>query len=339
LDYAYYGDESYGVGANRGAAVGADQVNLETKHLYLDFTCPVTGVNAKVGMQEYIDGFEGALIWADAAGVALARPFGATTLSLGFFRLFDDGDVPGDKTADLLALDVDHQLGENRAVGAAYYLIHDDRGADTVTIHTLGANAKVAAGPATLNGYLLAQFGDAGDGRDIRAYAANAGAELPVGPGTLRTEFCYATGDGGADDDTVKSLQTYYGEYWYGSHSLALLTRDDYALTSDNGVVYDLAFGGRGSIIGSVGYDLPLGAKTGLSCNLGAGWAAEDEGREGALLGTEANVRLTHQVYEGLTLTLRAAYLSLGDFYDGVALNGADPDDPWDARVILAYSF
>ena len=47
IDYAYYGDSSYGVGANEGAAVGADQVNLETKNLYLDFTCPITGVNAK----------------------------------------------------------------------------------------------------------------------------------------------------------------------------------------------------------------------------------------------------------------------------------------------------
>ena len=50
-------------------------------------------------------------------------------------------------------------------------------------------------------------------------------------------------------------------------------------------------------------------------------------------------MKLTRQLYEGLTLTVRAAYLFLGDFYDGVAEGGADPDNPWDARVVLAYAF
>jgi hypothetical protein len=339
IDYAYYGDASYGVGANEGAAVGADQVNLETKNLYLDFTCPITGVNAKVGMQEYIDGFEGALIWADAAGLVFARPFGATTLSLGYFRLLDTGAVPGNETADLLALDGSYQVGEGTKIGGAYYLVRDDRGDATITVHSLGLNAKATFGPATVNGYLLSQFGDTGDGRDISAFGGNAGAELKLGPGTARAEFQYSSGDDNADDGTVKSLQTFYGEYWYGSHSLALLTRDDYALTADNGVVYDLGFGGRGSMIASAGYDLPLGDKTALSCNIGAGWAVEDYDRGGPALGTEANVKLTQQLYEGLTLTVRAAYLFLGNFYDGVAENGADPDNPWDARIVLAYTF
>jgi hypothetical protein len=339
IDYAYYGDASYGVGANEGAAVGADQVNLETKNLYLDFTCPITGVNAKVGMQEYIDGFEGALIWADAAGLAFARPFGAATASLGFFRLLDDGDVPGEQTADLLALDGSYAIGKDTRVGGAYYLVRDDRDEHTATIHTVGVNGKSLLGPATFNGYLLAQFGEDAAGRDIGAYGANAGAELPLGSGVLRCELQYSSGDGNPDDDTSASLHTYYGEQWYGSHSLALLTRDDLALTADNGVIYELGFGGRGSMIASAGYDLPLGAKTALSGNLGAGWAVKDYDRQGAAIGTEANVKLTRQLYEGLTLTVRAAYLFLGDFYDGVAEGGANPDNPWDARVVLAYAF
>lgn len=339
LDYAYYGNSSYDVGGNGGGALGADGVNLETKWVYLDYTDPASAINAKVGMQEYIDGFEGALIWADAAGVMLARPFGATNVSAGYFRLFDEGEVLGDATANLLAIDASYQLAEGRKVGAAYYLVSDDRAAETVTVHTVGANANLALGAATLNGYALYQFGDLGDGVDIEAFAANAGAKLPLGPGTLRAEFCYGSGDGNPADDKAESLQTYYGEYWYGSHSLALLTRDDLALTTDNGVIYDLAFGGRGAIIASTGYDLPLGEKTALSFNLGAGWAAEDYGHDGSLLGTEANVKLDQQLYPGLTLTARVAYLFLGDFYDGVAENGDDPDDPWDARVVLAYSF
>jgi hypothetical protein len=339
IDYAYYGDSSYGVGANHGAALGADQVNLETKNLYLDYTCPITNINAKVGMQEYVDSFEGILLWADAAGVSLARPFGAANLSLGFFRLFDNGDIPGKKTADLLAFDGTYQLAEKTKIGAAYYLVSDNRDDAKLTVHTLGVNARTALGPATVNGYVLTQFGDAGEGKDISAYAANAGLELPLGPGTLRSEFCYNSGDSNPNDNKVKSLQTYYGEYWYGSHGLALLTRDDFGLTADNGVVYDVAFAGRGSMIASAGYDLPLGAKTAVSVNLGEGWAAKGYGHAGSALGTETNVKLTQQLYEGLTLTLRGAYLFLGKFYDGVAEGGATPDNPWDARIVLAYSF
>ena len=340
LDFGYYGDASYGVGANEGAAIGGDQVNLETKWVYLDFTSPASDTNVKVGLQEYLDSFEGTLIWADAAGVVLARPFGKANLSLGFFRLFDNGEENlGDETADLFTVDASWQFAEGRKAGAAYYLVNDDRGEDTITTHTVGVNAKGGFGAMTLNGFAFYQFGDAGEGKDVSAWAANAGLELPLGPGTLRSEVQYASGDNDPNDGEVNSLFTYYGEYWYGSHSLALLTRDDYALTADNGVVYDVAFGGRGSLIASAGYDLPLGAKTALSCNLGAGWAAEDQGRAGSLVGTEANVKLTQQIYEGLTLTVRGAYLFLGDFYDGVAEGGADPDNPWDARVVLAYSF
>jgi hypothetical protein len=58
-------------------------------------------------------------------------------------------------------------------------------------------------------------------------------ARNELGPGTLRAEFLYSSGDGDPADDKAESLQTYYGEYWYGSHSLALLTRDDLALTTD----------------------------------------------------------------------------------------------------------
>lgn len=339
IDYAYYGDASYGVGADRGAALGADQVNLETKNLYLDYCSPSTGFTARIGMQEYLDAFEGALIWADAAGLTFARPFGAAALSLGLFRLYDTGDIPGERTADLLAVDGSYQAGAAARVGASYYFVSDERGEETVTVHTLGVSARGALGPATVNGYLLAQLGDAGGGRDIRAFAGNAGVDLEVGPGTARAELNYASGDGDPDDGTARHLQTFFNEYWYGSHSLGLLTRDDYGLTADNGVVYDLAFGGRGSMIASAGYDLPLGGQTAVSGNLGAGWAGEDAGRAGSSLGTEINVRLTRQIHECLSLTVRAAYLFLGTFYDGAAENGEDPDNPWDARVILAYSF
>src|SRR5919198_1631015 len=54
-----WGDASYSQTANTanssfrnaGGGIGADQVNIETKNVYVDFNCPVTKANYKVGIQ------------------------------------------------------------------------------------------------------------------------------------------------------------------------------------------------------------------------------------------------------------------------------------------------
>src|SRR6185369_3271508 len=56
-----WGDDSYHAARNKGGALGADQINIETKSVYLDFNCPLTGVNYKVGIQPFNDSYKGVL--------------------------------------------------------------------------------------------------------------------------------------------------------------------------------------------------------------------------------------------------------------------------------------
>lgn len=337
LDYAYFGNSSYGVGNDGGGAVGADHVNLETKQLYLDYVCPVTGVNVKTGMMEYVDAFEGTLIWADAAGILLTRPAAFVNLSLGYFRLYDDGEVPGVRTADLLAFDATSQILESGRASLSYLLLTDDRGGGKTTLHTVGTSGLAPIGRANLNGFALYQFGEVG-GADVAAYALNAGVDVRLGTGTAKLELLYASGDTDGDAK-IESLQTFAGEHWYGSSPLAILTRDEYALTTDYAVVYDSGFLGQGSLIATLAYGIPVGEMTAVDCAVGAAWAAKTADGRDKMVGTEVDVKLTHEVRQGLTVVVRGAYAMLGAYFDNVAADGQTPENLFDARVILSYAF
>ena len=56
-----WGDNSYGSNntwRNNGGGIGADQTNLETKNVYLDFNIPSTPLNVKLGIQGFDDGYK-----------------------------------------------------------------------------------------------------------------------------------------------------------------------------------------------------------------------------------------------------------------------------------------
>jgi Alginate export len=87
-----WGDQSYNTNnslRNAGGAIGADQVNLETKNVYLDFNIPATKVNVKAGIQGYTDPYKGIIFNNDAAGVSTKATLGNATIGLTYFR-FDD---------------------------------------------------------------------------------------------------------------------------------------------------------------------------------------------------------------------------------------------------------
>src|SRR6266568_3004143 len=87
-----WGKDSYTVDrANGGGALGADTINLETKWVYLDWNCPLTGANFKAGLQGVNDAYTNIFIGggADAAGLLVSKGIGPVTLSGGWFRLDD----------------------------------------------------------------------------------------------------------------------------------------------------------------------------------------------------------------------------------------------------------
>ncbi len=349
-----WGDAAYTNRRNQGGAIGADTVNLETKSVYLDFNCPITGANVKVGMQPYDDAFKGVLFGADMAGLLASRSFGSLDASAGFFR-FDDKGLPGKKARDMVAATAKYAVTKDLKVGGAYYFIDDDRSGDygyvnqeqgeTNTFHNLGINAEANLGPVTLDGFFLYQFGSLRSpvGRHVSAFAGNVGARGKIGPGTARAEFLYVSGDtGGSSTNAFQSVDDEHGFY---NGNMQLLFRDAYAMTIDNAVVYTSNNQDQGVIAGFLGYDLPITSKLSTSFNAGFASVAKEnrnstlDTSNGKYLGTEVNASVDYKLFDNMTASVRGAYVILGDYFDDVTTDGKDPEDPYMGSVILNYAF
>lgn len=345
LDYEFWGNSSYTVGRNSGGALGADSVNIETKNLYLDANIDSRN-NVKLGMQGVADSFKGVFVDADMAGALLTHTCDNITGHLGLFR-FDDKsntttDALGQKTRDFLVLDAGYSLSKTTRVGGAYYYLRDrsDLTTNNDKIHFLGINGETTAAPLSLTGFVVGQFGEVTAAKkDLTAFAANVGAALPLGAGTLRSEFLYASGDSGSNPTKSKAFQSVPGESGYYNNEMVILGRDKNALTIDNAIVYDANNKNHGVMFLSAGYDIPLSSKLTCSTNLGLAWNAKKQaGESGKYLGTEINAEAAYKLNDNMTLSARAGYVFLGDFYDGYAANGT-PDNPYDIKLIAKIVF
>lgn len=356
LDYSYYGDSSFGVHRNNGAALGADQVNLETKSIYIDANvCKNT--NMKLGMQPYNDAFKGIVFDADMAGILFSSSFGNFTPSIGAFRFADTStNILGHKTQDMFILDGKFSITKDLKVGGAYYLFKDNSNFTAansdVKMNLFGANAEFTTGPLTLNGFAIFETGTVNH-RYTNAFAGNLGAKLKVGPGTARSEFLFISGDNltnpghGTAFFGINGQSN--GEHGYYDNEMVILGRDKNAYTTDNSIIYNSNNKDQGTIGGYIGYDLPINAKLTTAFNAGFAAVAKENSNkprifgttranESNYLGTEINAEANYQLFENLTFSTRAAYVFLGDYYKDVASNGT-PVNPYDFKLIAKYTF
>ncbi len=357
FDYNYWGNSSYSVGRGDGGAIGADSVNMETKHLYLDLSYPVC--NAKIGMMPYNDSFKGLLFDGDMAGVLLSHDYSKAGISAGFFRFNDatkDSNLAavapgrqqdftnlGRNTNDMFSLDGKYNVSKDLAIGAAYYYIQDDStnntGSDVVIndlkVHSIGVNAAGNLGPVALSGFFLQQFGDLTATQDAEGYAFNVGAKMPLGGGTLRSEFLYVSGGNDAFYVANGPGGTEGGQFY--DAEMIMLGRDKYATSIDNAIIYDVNNFGEGVIMGTVGYDYTFNDKVSASANAGFAAVADNTGARGDgsddYLGTEINAEAYYKLTANVTLGARAGYLMLGDYFDNSF------DDPYDMKLIAKYNF
>jgi hypothetical protein len=288
-----------------------------------------------------------------------------------------DKSTPFGKNArDFFVLDGKVDLTKNLKVGAAYYLVNSDNvdilhdnttgfGGGTplvedVIVHMLGVNAAATFGPLTVDGFFAYQFGNdratvsKAFSNHISAYAANVGARMKVGKGTARSEFLYVSGEGNVGRNSTSNAffapQSAAGAEsgFYNSESV-ILSRDKYAMTNDKAIIYDVNNKNQGVILGSIGYDQVFSEKLVASANLGFAAVAKDNTSKpvnlkigGAntsnYLGTEVNAEAAYKLFESVTLIARAGYVFLGDYYKDTAVGGT-PDNPYDAKLIVNYSF
>jgi hypothetical protein len=366
IDYRFWGDTSYDTGRDRGAGLGADTVNLETKSAYMDITLPDTPLNFKIGVQPNDDVFKGIFTSADMAGALATATTGKFTTHVGFYRWNDDAfynsqTIPGKSTRDFVMLDSSYAISDKAKVGGAYYFvksnnanigdINGDVRKEDVKVHLLGVNGEATFGQVAVDGFLVGQVGkDDIIKKNIRAFAGNVGAKMQVGKGTARAEFLYVSGD--KDPAGGNSLTSFYtpevfglSESGYYNSEMVILGRDKYAWRADKSLVFSANNNNQGVIGGYIGYDMPFTSKLSGSANAGfVAVAQRDEDKASDVsgskyLGTEINAETSYKVMENVTATFRGAYVFLGDYYKGVAEDGRNPENPYDLKFIVKVAF
>jgi hypothetical protein len=362
LDSRFGGKAETYLGASNDAGnLDADQLTLETKNVYLDFNCPITGTNVKAGIQPWADSYKSVFLLADMTGVNLTKKFDPLTVSLAWFRLDDNtlsgtADV-GQLTADLIVLDGKFAVNKDITVGASYYNVQRDTTVDTPgtgvingveLLHVIGLNASIKAGPATIDPFFAYQFGEVNAKDDLSAYMAGATAKVKLGPGSINAAALYLSGDdkaattaGDRDDFKIVAANTSY----FNAANMWLLVRSGQAVNSSSSVLKnDLTVGGRGLVGFFAGYEGTLD-KVFFNANVGYAMTAEERGTEDSSLGTEINAQVGYKLFDNLSISAAAAYAFLGDGLNDTGtkrISGfgvSDADDPYMLNVQLAYVF
>lgn len=351
---AYLGTAS----GNDGGNLDADQLTLETKNVYLDFNCPLTGANFKVGIQPWADAYQGVFLLADMTGVYATKKFDPLTASLGWFRV-DDNTArntidPGKLATDVIIFDGKYAINKDITVGASYYNIQNDAGVTPTSnngdlfelLHMVGINADLKFGPAIIKPFFAYQFGDADAQNDISAFAGGVVTKTKVGPGAVNVSAVYLSGDdnGTGKNKDFKSIAAANAQY-FNPANMWLLVRSGQGVNSSASILgNDLTVGDRGFLGLFAGYE-GTWDKLFYNANVGYAMTAEERGTEDSALGTEVNAQVGYKVYDNLAVSAAVAYAFLGDGLNDKGnkrisgFGATDADNPYMANVQFAYSF
>jgi hypothetical protein len=334
---------------NDSGNLDADQLTLETKHVYLDFNCPITKTNVKVGIQGWADSYQSLFGLADMTGVYLSKKLDPVTLSGGWFRYKDD-DVysqyrPGDETTDMAVLDAKFAASKDAKIGLSYYGIFSDLDNTNTELHTFGVNADLNFGGFNLKPFAAYQTGET-LAADSEGYMAGLVGKVKTGNGAVNFTAIYLGGDDDtAADSDVESWQVLgTNQTYFNPANMWLLVRNGQQVNSSTSVLgNDLTVGGRGLMLATLGYEGTAG-KMFYSVNAGYGQTAEERNDEDGYLGCEINAQVGYKLYDNLSASVAGAYMALGDGLndkDSAKRVGgtADADDPYMVAVLLSYTF
>jgi len=348
LDSLFGGGSATKYQGTDAGGLDADQVNLETKNVYLDFNVAAP-VNVKIGIQPWNDAYQGVFGNFDGTGILATGKFGMVTPSLGWFRVAESAGtagarfIPGKLSNDLLVVNAKAAVSKDITVGASYYYLTKETNAfsaaapSALAFHTAGVDAAVKVGPAALTAFGAYQVGEYTNNRDLSAATLGAVAKVKVGPGNVNVSALYLSGDA---DTGATSNSDYSGwqqlspggaTSYFSASNMWLLVRNGATINTSSAIGgTDLTKGGRGFIGAFAGFDGAVG-KTFFATNLGYGQTAEKRGAEQKDIGYEVNATVGYKLYDSLAVSLNGAYALLGDAVTsqtpitGGTRNAADP--------------
>ncbi|ACD96963.1 hypothetical protein [Trichlorobacter lovleyi] len=298
----------------------------------------------------------------------------------------------GDANKDLFLMDNAFAFSKDTKAVFSYYLLADYASStagytgdyygkllnahsqkQAILLHTLALSGQTKLGGLNLSGFAAMQTGHmkadptattlpTSTSMQFHGWAANAAADMMVGPGKLKTAFLFTSGDNSS------SMSHYNG--WatssvnsYNEGGMMILARNTYnsPTSTDQYIRRDVS----NIALLTLGYDGQLTEKFNLNGNVGFGWAPASNPKLDGLtafaayqhkdaktgvanasdfMGTEINLEAGYQLYKNLKLQAQAGYMILGGFYKGAAANSTatavkDPENPYTMRLQARYTF
>jgi len=209
--------------AERMGSYGTDQVQLEIKHVYLDFTIPTTPLILRAGLQSFLLG--GRLVQSkDAPGLILTADFAPHKVRAFWWRQNEAGTAASsgvtagttDRTSSATndSYGAEYSMAEKLFNLYAYFLYKNDRfstGLQADNPYWVGVGGGFRPGNLNFSGQLVYVGGKkdftTGTDPDYNCYAFELLGEYRIGPGlTAALEFFYASGN---DADKTDKIQIY----------------------------------------------------------------------------------------------------------------------------------
>jgi len=353
-----WGEQSKGeIGA--GGKANADGVNVETKNAFLDFKFPASRYSVRSGIQGFGGNFDGVVIDNDLAGIRVNKTYDRLNLTANYFKL-DEGERDKWDDNDLYALQLAATPSDTLKVAADVYFLDDNDDSDALQTegeqYYLGLRVDQQVGKMGLAGWLLYNGGKIESNLpgvkdvDVNSYAASIKASYAADKTSLGLRLLYFPADDSSSDDKSFNGNITGGDFEFYDENLQIFLTDAYYNNTAAGrrALDDAAYAGFG-LFGAafsgkyvpvqdvyakwgVGYFLALDDRRDDS-------SAPEDNRRGTTLGTEISAQVGMIVADKVDISLRGAYAYLGDFYDGQAAGGRDPDNLYKVTAMIHVPF
>jgi hypothetical protein len=290
---------------------GNNGIDIKTQNLYLAFLCPVTGMNAKIGIQEWSDPRSLVLndTFAPFAGIMLNKEFGdGIMVEVGTAKL-DKHNIAKDKDWDLFFLNFEMDMfGINNIIGRwntgksidAWIMPFLNYEMNDLYLHLLAAyNYGSYEEGAIVDG----EMEDVTNG----GFAVSLNAKYNLEPVHLGLDFLFASGDDGEDPTSTSYFNSIIPFYENG---LEIFGKGVHSGAS----VGDVPPGNNGdglmSIVLTGAY--PMSEKMTLKGAFGLLNALEGDDTD---MGIEFDLGMSYMLYENLSFDLVGAMAMPGKYY------------------------
>jgi hypothetical protein len=369
-------DESLAGQTPYSDGIGNDAINLETKHMYIDFTLPDTPVNAKIGLLPMKFG-HGIVLDHDVAGLILQVKTDTVTAGAGTFKT-SEGNSQTSNDNDFYTLFANLSLQDKGSIGlfGIMGVIGDPAQFSSYTKSDLrnkanywwaGLSGDLNLDPVTIafeaDGFwadfdLVSDFPGDGFGKDLEAegYAAYLDIAANLQPVKVGVAGLFATGETlnqSTGDRVNRGPDGFAPLRPTDSEDRALLDWDNMFLVDLNQNFLSNLISGKLYVQISPSDSVTVGI-SGQSYWLEESAMGVGNGR-GSYIGTEADLDLTVQIYENLAYKVAGAYMFTSDQVFGVEAgvdvfdsNGSfvgtadkdyDSEDIWFLGHQLIYTF